>query len=169
MPARMGSFLTGVVHRQLEMVSRALLRVESSFFVWELLHQTGAQYSATEKTSAWVGMCRVLVEAPHMVPARQWIRAMWDIVLADRFSRCWRNIREQSSLTPRYVGEAWNWSMLLLTMMLSSWPASLLLRWNMEDMVLATESFMCQFFWQVGRQDVHVSREPWFDCLPALV
>ena len=58
MPARMGSFLTGVVHRQLEMVSRALLRFESSFFVWELLHQTGAKYSATEKTSAWVGMCR---------------------------------------------------------------------------------------------------------------
>ena len=52
MPVRMGGWLAGVARRQPETVRRALLSVESSFFVWVLLHQTGAQYSAAEKTSA---------------------------------------------------------------------------------------------------------------------
>ena len=128
MPARIGSWLTGVAHRQPETVRRALLSIESSFFVWELLHQTGVQYSATEKTSAWVELRRVLAIVPHVVPARRRIRAIWDIILADRLSRFWRNVRDPSSLTQRYVSEAWNWSILLLTLMLSSGPASLLLK-----------------------------------------
>ena len=66
MPARMGSWLTDVARRP-ETVHRVLLSVESSFFVWELLHHTGMQYSAAEKTGAWVEMRRVLVEAPHVV------------------------------------------------------------------------------------------------------
>ena len=52
MPARIGSWLTGVARKQPETVRRALLNVESSFLVWKLLHQIGAQYSAAEKTSA---------------------------------------------------------------------------------------------------------------------
>ena len=91
-PVRMGSWFADVARRQPETVRRTLLSVESSLFVWLLLHQTGAQYSAAEKTSAWVEMRRVLVEAPHVVTARRRIRATRDIVLADRFSRCWRNV-----------------------------------------------------------------------------
>ena len=104
MPVRMGSWLAGVARRQPETVRKALLSVESSFFVWVLLQQTGAQYSAAEKTSAWVEMRIALVEAPHVEPARRRIRATRDIVLADRFSRCWRYVSVQSSWTPRYVG-----------------------------------------------------------------
>ena len=43
-PERMGSWLTGVGRRQPETVRMALL----SPFVCELLHQTGAQYSAAD-------------------------------------------------------------------------------------------------------------------------
>ena len=51
-----------------ETVRKAVLSIMSSFLVWELLHQTGEQYSAAEKTSAWVKVCRVLVKAPQVVP-----------------------------------------------------------------------------------------------------
>ena len=47
-PARMGSWLTGVGRRHPATVRMALLRTVFSCFVWELLHQTGAQYSAAE-------------------------------------------------------------------------------------------------------------------------
>ena len=124
---------------------KAVLSVVSSFLVWELLHQTGEQYSVTEKTCAWVEVCRVLVKVPQVVPDRQCIRATRADVLADKFSRCWRNVSMQSSLTLRYVRAAWNWSLLLSTVMLSSWLASRLFRWNTEDIILATESFRRQF------------------------
>ena len=67
MPARIGSWLTGVVRRQLETIRKAVLNVMSSFLVW-LLHQTGEQYLAVEKTNAWVEVRRVLVKAPQVVP-----------------------------------------------------------------------------------------------------
>ena len=59
-----------------------------SFLVWELLHQTGEQYSVAEKTSAWVEVRRVLIKTPQIVPDRRRIRAMRADVLADKFSRC---------------------------------------------------------------------------------
>ena len=40
---------------------------------------------------------------------------------------------------------------VLLTVMLSSWLASRLFRWNVEDMVLAKESFRCQFVRWIDR------------------
>ena len=76
MPARIGSWLTGVACRQPETVHKAVLSIMSSFLVWELLHQTGEQYSAAEETSAWVEVCRVLVKAPQVVPDKRHIRAM---------------------------------------------------------------------------------------------
>ena len=75
MPARIRSWLTGVAHRQPETVRKVVLSVVSSFLVWELLHQTGEQYSVPEKTNAWVEVRRVLVKAPQVVPARWRIRA----------------------------------------------------------------------------------------------
>ena len=88
MPTRIGSWGVGVARRQPETVCRALVRVVSSFCVWALLHQTGAQYLVAEKTSAQVEMCRVLVEAPQIVPARRQIRATRAEVFADGFTRC---------------------------------------------------------------------------------
>ena len=87
-PARMGSWLTGVGRRHPATVRMALLRTVSSCFVWELLHQTGAQYSAAELTSAWVEIRSVFVAAPQVVPARRRMRATLDVVLAFRQSRC---------------------------------------------------------------------------------
>ena len=52
MLTRIGSWDVGVVRRQPESVRRALLRVVSSFCVWALLHQTGAQYWTAEKTNS---------------------------------------------------------------------------------------------------------------------
>ena len=59
-PARMNSWLTGVARRQPVMVRKAMFNGTYSFFVWVLLLQTGAQYSAVEKTSAWVPNCKSL-------------------------------------------------------------------------------------------------------------
>ena len=48
MPERMVKWLTGVARRHPETVRMALLITVSSFLVWELRHQYGAQYSAAE-------------------------------------------------------------------------------------------------------------------------
>ena len=69
----------------------------SSFFVCGLLHQTGAQDSAAEKTRAWVEMQRVFVAAPQVVPARRRISETWNVVFADIFSRCCRKVRARST------------------------------------------------------------------------
>ena len=47
--------------------AQELFSDKSSFFLCGLLHQTGAQYSAVEKTRAWVEMRRVFVAAPQVV------------------------------------------------------------------------------------------------------
>ena len=61
--------MTGVACIQPETVRKALVSVASSFLVWELWHQTWAQYLAVENTSAWVEMRKVLVEAPQVSKA----------------------------------------------------------------------------------------------------
>ena len=88
MPEGIGSWLIGVVCRRPETVRKAVLSVVSSFLVWELLHQTGEQYLAAEKTSARVEVSRILVKAPQVVPDRRRIRVTQANVLADKFSRC---------------------------------------------------------------------------------
>ena len=88
MPARIGSWLIGVACRQPETVRKAVLSVMSSFLVWELLQQTGEQYSFAAKTSAGVEVHRVLVKAPQIVSDKRIIRATRANVLADKFSRC---------------------------------------------------------------------------------
>ena len=61
--------------QEAETVHKAVLSVMSSFLVLKLLHQTGEQYSAAEKTSAWVEVRRVLAKAPQVVPDKRCIRA----------------------------------------------------------------------------------------------
>ena len=53
-PARTGSRTIGVDFRHPVMIRRALLIATSTFFACGLLLHTGAQYSAAEKTRAWV-------------------------------------------------------------------------------------------------------------------
>ena len=88
MRARICSWLIGVACRQPETVHKAVLSVMSSFLVWELLQQTGEQYSLAAKTSAGVEVHRVLVKAPQVVSDKRIIRATRADVLADKFSRC---------------------------------------------------------------------------------
>ena len=82
-----GRRLTGVVRRDPETVRMELFSASSSFFVGELLHQTGAQYSAAEKNRVRVEMQSVFVVAPQVVLARRRIRETWGVVFADNFSR----------------------------------------------------------------------------------
>ena len=70
-----------VSRRHPETVCRAVLRAVSSLWMWELRHQTGAQYSALENTRASVEMRSVCVEAPHVVPARRRISAAREAAL----------------------------------------------------------------------------------------
>ena len=64
-PAKTGSWNTGVGLRQPDMVRRELLIATSTFFTCGLLLQTGAQYSAAGNTRACVEIRSVLAEAPH--------------------------------------------------------------------------------------------------------
>ena len=99
MPDRIGRWLTGVARRDPETVRKELFSATPSFFVCGLLHQTGTQYSAAEKTRAWVEMRRVFVAAPQVVLARRRIRETRDVVFADIFSRCcWKARAGRASL-----------------------------------------------------------------------
>ncbi|XP_061923175.1 uncharacterized protein mlphb [Entelurus aequoreus] len=144
MPARMGSWFTGVPRRHPETVRRALLRATSNFFTWALRHQTGAQYSAAENTRASADMCSVFVVAPHVVPASRRIRAARALVFALALCRCCLNVSVLSSFTPRYVGTGWDCNRALSTMMFISRAASMLLTWNIEDVVLSMLSLRRQ-------------------------
>ena len=64
-PAKTGSWNTGVGLRQPDMVRRELLIATSTFFTCGLLLQTGAQYSAAGNTRACVEIRSVLAEAPQ--------------------------------------------------------------------------------------------------------
>ena len=90
--------------RQPVMVRSELLITVSTFLTWGLLHQAGAQYSAAEKTNAWVEMRSVWAEAPQEVPARRRISDTLDVTLALTSSRCWLKDSVLSRRTPRYFG-----------------------------------------------------------------
>ena len=107
MPARISSWGIGIARRQPETVQN-VVEGGVKLFMWALLHQTGAQYSAAEKTNARVKMCKVLIKVLQVVSTRWRIRATWADVFSDRFTRCCRNASVLSKLTPRYVGNAWN-------------------------------------------------------------
>ena len=104
-PARIGSWFTGVVRRHPEMVIRVLLRAASSFLTWELRHQTGAQHSAAESTRDWVEIRSVFVAAPQVVQTRRHIRATRAVVFALTLSRCCLNVSVLSSFT-----QMWEWT-----------------------------------------------------------
>ena len=137
-PARTGKAATGVGFRHPVMIRRALFIATSTLLACGLLHQTGAQYSAAEKTRAWVDIRSVLAEAPQVVPARRRIRATLDVTLALTSSRCCLKVSVRSSRTPRYLGACWTTRRLLSTRTSSS----LLPLWYLDGMPLRL-SFRC--------------------------
>ena len=48
-----------------------------------------------------------------LVPARQWIRATWADIFANRYSKCGLKVSLQSKLMPTYVGDALNWRVVV--------------------------------------------------------
>ena len=86
-PAKTGSWNTGVGLRQPDMVRRELLIATSTFFTCVLLLQTGAQYSAAGNTRACVEIRSVLAEAPLVVPARRRMSATLDVTFPATSSR----------------------------------------------------------------------------------
>ena len=85
-------------------------------------------------------MSSVFVVARHVVPARRRISVARAVVFALAPSRCCLNV------TLRYAGTDWNFSQALSTMTLISRAASLVLSWNIGDVVLPTLSLGRQFF-----------------------
>ena len=75
-------------------------------------------------------MQRVFVAALQVVLARQHIREIRDVVIAESFFRYCRNVRAQLSFTRKYVSVTSNCRALPSTMILSSRLVSRLLRWN---------------------------------------
>ena len=61
-----GSHFSGVDFVNPPIVRIAALRCLSTFFVWTLLSQTGAQYSAVEYTNDSVLIRNVFASAPHV-------------------------------------------------------------------------------------------------------
>ena len=103
-PAKTGSWNTGVGLRQPDMVRRELLIATSTFFTCGLLLQTGAQYSAAGNTRACVEIRSVLAEAPQVVPARRRMSATLDVTFPATSSRCCLKFSIRSRRTPRYFG-----------------------------------------------------------------
>jgi len=64
-PARIGRLSAGVGRRHPVTIRKASLMVESIRRVWALRHQTGAQYSAVEWTTARVAFAMLLLQRPN--------------------------------------------------------------------------------------------------------
>lgn len=86
------------------MVQRQLLITVSTFLTCGLLHQAGAQYSAAEKTKAWVEIRNVVSKGPQVVSARCRISQTLDVTLVLTSSMCWLNDSVLSRRTLRYFG-----------------------------------------------------------------
>ena len=64
MPARIGRLFAGVGRRHPVTIRKVSLMVGSTRLVWSLRHQTGAQYSAVERTRAKVAVCNLVAPVP---------------------------------------------------------------------------------------------------------
>ena len=72
------------------MVCRELLIAMSTFFMYGLLLQTGAQYSAAGNTRAFLDIRSVLAEAPQVVPGRRRTSETLDVTFPATSSMCCR-------------------------------------------------------------------------------
>ena len=106
-PARRGSRNTGVSLRHPEIIYKELLITTSTLLAWELLHQTGVQYSVVEKARACVEIVSILAEAPQVLSARQWMSATLVVTFDFKVSKGCLKDSILLNLTPRQVGVAW--------------------------------------------------------------
>jgi len=109
-----------------------------------LRHQTGAQYSAVEWTKAMVAVRNVVAPAPQPEPASRLRSATRDVSFLRSDSRCRRYVSDLSNATSRYFDPEQKGRVSLLYLTLSSYLASLLLRWKAADTVFVVLSFSFQ-------------------------
>ena len=135
---RTGSHGSGVERRVPVIVLSVVFSWTSTRLTWALRHQTGAQYSATEKHSARAAVRSVDVCAPHVEPASLLMMLFLVRTFAAVFMRWSWYVSDRSRVTPRYTGFVSHFS---------DWPFSLtsifrlalaLCRWKTHDTVLAT-------------------------------
>jgi len=140
-PARIGRLPAGVERRHPVTIRKALLMVGSMRRVWALRHQTGAQYSAVECTTARVAIRRVVAPAPQPEPVSCLRSATRNVSFLRSDSRCRRYMSDLSNVIPRYLVSEQKGRVSLLYLTLSSRLASLLLRWKAADTVFVVLSF----------------------------
>jgi len=114
MPPRIGRLSTGVRCRHPVTICKASLVVGSVRRVWALRHQTGAQYSAVQRTRARVAIRRVVAPAPQPEPASRLRSATRDVNFLRSDSRCRRYVSDLSNVTPKYLGSRQKGRILLL-------------------------------------------------------
>jgi len=94
----------GVGRGQPVTVRKASLMAGSMRRVWALRHQTGAQSSIVECTSAKVPIRSVFAPAPQPEPANRLRSATRDVSFLRSDSRCRRYVSDLSNVAPRYLG-----------------------------------------------------------------
>ena len=107
-PAKTGSWNTGVDLRQPHMVRRELLIATSTYFTCGLLLQTGVQCSTAENTRACEEIHSLLADAPEVVPAIRRMSETLDVSLPATSSRCYLKFSIRPWRTARYFGASWN-------------------------------------------------------------
>ena len=138
MAARIGRLFAGVGRRHPVTARKASLMTGSKRRVGALWHQTGAQYSAVECTRARVAVRRVVAPTPQPEPASRLKDATRDVSFLRSDSRY---VRVMPNVTPRYLDSEQNGRVLLMKLMFTSRLASLLLRWNIAEIVVVALSF----------------------------
>jgi hypothetical protein len=77
----------------------------SILFTCTLFFQTGQQYSAVEYTRASPVTRKVCAFAPQLVPASLCIMLFLVFSFCRNYSMCSLKVKDESRVTPRYVGE----------------------------------------------------------------
>ena len=96
-----GSQGSGVEQMVPVMVLMVVLSWVSTWWVWDDLDRTGAQYSAAEYARAIAEVRSVEAAAPHFAPASLQSRLFLDFTLAAVPFRCSLKDRVLSRVTPR--------------------------------------------------------------------
>ena len=124
--------------------SQGVVKAGSIRQVRALQHQTGAQCSAFECTSARVAVRNVVAPALQPEPASRLRSATRDASNLHSDAGCRRYVSDLSNVTPRYLGSEQKGRLSLTKLILSSRLASLLLKWKTVDTVFVVLSVSFQ-------------------------
>jgi len=118
---QVGGVCAGVGRKHPVTIRKASLMAGSMRRVWALWHQTGAQYSAVECTTARVAVRNVVAPAPQAQPASPLKSVMRDVHFLRSDARCQRYVGDLSNVTLRYLGSeqkgrfrCWCWLLALV-------------------------------------------------------